>query len=808
MNDEVRRAGVHVTGIVQGVGFRPHVFNLAARLGLAGWVRNDARGLTAEVEGDAGAVERFLAEISESPPPLAVVESVRVTELPPSGASGFRILASEPGERRVHVSPDVATCGDCLREVLDPRDRRHRYPFTNCTNCGPRYTIVEDVPYDRARTTMSAFPMCPACAAEYSDPSNRRFHAQPNACPACGPRVHLLGAREVAQGGTAARERGGDPPWMLPGAAPPGDEISRAARLLASGEILAVKGLGGYHLACDAADEAAVARLRGRKHREDRPFALMAPDLEAARALCETSPEEEALLLSRRRPIVLLRKRPGARVAPSVAPRYDTLGIMLPYTPLHHLLLAEARRTLVMTSGNLSDEPIAFEDAEARARLSGIADAFLVHDRAIHIRCDDSVTRIIAGAESPIRRSRGWAPEPVRMPLHAPLPLLATGAQLKSAVAAVRDDLCFLSHHIGDLENLETLRSFEQAAEHLARLFDVPYGAVAHDLHPEYLSTKWAEARSDLVRVPVQHHHAHIASCMAENLRTDPVLGVAFDGLGYGSDGTLWGGEFLVASLAGFKRVGHLATAPMPGGEQAIRQPWRMAAVWLERAFGEDHVRLPLDLPAEVGATRWRNCLRMAARGVNSPATSSMGRLFDAVAALAGVRAEVTYEGQAAIELEALAAREGGAPYPFGVAEGPDGTLLVDPVPCVRAVVADVLEGFEAPTISARFHAGVAAMVAEVLERLRRATGIGTVALSGGVFQNALLTGTVTPLLEGGGFEVLRHRRVPANDGGIALGQAAVAAAVLAGGGPPGYTDPGKVDAAKGGSTDVPWRSR
>ncbi len=755
-----RRVRVQLTGIVQGVGFRPFVFNLAGRLGLSGWVRNDARGLVAEVEGEPGAVEAFLAEATERPPPLAAIEAVRVDELAPTGEPGFRIVGSAAGERRVPVSPDVATCGDCLREVLDPADRRYRYAFTNCTNCGPRYTIVRDVPYDRATTTMAAFPMCPACEREYHDPGNRRFHAQPNACPACGPRLRLLDA-------AGAPQEADDP-------------IAAAADLLAAGAIVAVKGLGGYHLACDAASEEAVRRLRSRKHREERPFALMAPDLEAVRSLCHLGPEEEALLTSRRRPIVLLRRREEAAVAPSVAPRYDTLGVMLPYTPLHHLLLAEAGRTLVMTSGNRSDEPIAHEDADALARLAGIAEAFLVHDREIHIRCDDSVTRVVAGGESPVRRSRGYAPEPLRLPLATPRPLLAVGAQLKNTVAVARGDRCVLSHHIGDLDNLETLRSFEQAVGHLGALFDVAPEAVAHDLHPDYLSTAWAEA-SGLPRIGVQHHHAHVAACLAEHGRTGPVLGVAFDGLGYGTDGTLWGGEVLVADLAGFRRAAHLVAVPMPGGEQAIRQPWRMAAVWLRAAFGEQLEGLPLDLPARVGEGRWRACLRMAEEGLNAPLTSSVGRLFDAVAALGGVRLEVTYEAQAAVELEVLADPGAEGAYPFGVSEGPDGVLLVDPGPCVRAAVADLLAGLGAPVVSARFHRGLAAMVVEVLGRLRDATGLSTAALSGGVFQNRVLVEALAPALEGAGFEVLLHRKVPPNDGGIALGQAAVAAAALAG---------------------------
>ncbi|MFA5890040.1 MAG: carbamoyltransferase HypF [Actinomycetota bacterium] len=750
----VRRARVHVSGIVQGVGFRPYVFNVASDLGLVGWVRNDSDGLTAEIEGNVDRVGEFLSMLTSRPPPLAVIEDIGVTDLAPRDEREFLILHSEPGERNVPVSPDVATCEDCAREISAVGDRRHGYAFTNCTNCGPRYTIVRDVPYDRAETTMSEFSMCSTCVAEYENPTDRRFHAQPNACPECGPRLRLFDA-----GGEAL---GGDP-------------IAGAARLLRAGAIVAVKGLGGYHLACDAADEGVVARLRGRKHRDERPFALMARRIAEVRELCALGPEEEALLISRRRPIVIARRN-GDRVAPSVAPGYGTLGVMLPYTPLHHLLLAAVDRVLVMTSGNVSDEPIAFVDQEARARLGGIADAFLVHDRAIEVRCDDSVARVVAGRAGVIRRSRGYVPEPLRLPVRAPVGILAAGAQLKNTVAVAKGGMCVPSHHIGDLENLETLRSFEHAIGHLSRLFDVRVEAVAHDLHPEYLSTKWALEQPH-ERIPVQHHHAHVASCLAENSRTDPVIGVAFDGLGYGDDGTLWGGEFLVADLLGYRRVAHLDTVPMPGGHQAIRQPWRMAAVWLARAFGDaaPHAgRL-----AEVSDERRQTCLAMAAQGLNAPVTSSMGRLFDAVAAIAGVRNEVSYEAQAAIEFEEIATPGPHKPYEF-VYRRPEGTWIVDPTPCVREAARDADGGVAVGVISGRFHLGVARMIVDVCSRLRDDGAPSITALSGGVFQNALLVETVVPRLLDAGFEVLTHQRVPANDGGISLGQAAVAAAVLA----------------------------
>lgn len=751
---QLRRARVHVTGIVQGVGFRPFVFNLANDFGLVGWVRNDSAGLTAEIEGDGAFVSEFISALTLRPPPLAVIEDIGVTDLALRSEPEFRILHSEPGERSVPVSPDVATCDACAREILDTGDRRYGYAFTNCTDCGPRYTIVRDVPYDRSTTTMWKFAMCPACASEYADPTDRRFHAQPNACPECGPRLSLLDAAGEALGG---------------------DPVEGAARLLRAGAIVAVKGLGGYHLACDATSENAVARLRGRKHREERPFALMAPGIAEARELCAFGPEEELLLLSRRRPIVIARGG-GGRVASSVAPGYGTLGVMLPYTPLHHLLLAVAGRALVMTSGNVSDEPIAFVDEDARARLSGIADAFLVHDRAIEVRCDDSVARVVAGRAQVIRRSRGYVPEPLRLPVRASVGIVATGAQLKNTVAVAKDGMCVPSHHIGDLENLETLQSFEHAIAHLTRLYDVDVGVIAHDLHPEYLSTKWAMEQS-LERVPVQHHHAHVASCLAENSRTDPVIGVAFDGLGYGEDGTLWGGEFLIADLTGYRRAAHLDSVPMPGGEQAIRQPWRMAAVWLARAFGDEAPRTGrlADIPDE----RWRACLSMAAQGFNSPVTSSMGRLFDAVSAIAGVRNEVSYEAQAAIEFEEIAVSGPHRPYLFEYTER-GGAWIVHPASCVREAAEDAIAGTSPGVISGRFHRGVARMIVEVCERLRDNGGPPVVALSGGVFQNVLLVETVVPWLQGAGFAVLTHSRVPVNDGGISLGQSAIAAALLA----------------------------
>ena len=755
------RASVRVEGVVQGVGFRPFVYSLATRLGLAGWVGNDVDGVFAEVEGAAACVEQFLGLLETQPPPLARVDRVTAAALPPTGAAGFAIVASDrTGRRRALVSADGATCADCLAELADPADRRFGYPFINCTNCGPRFTIVTGVPYDRPLTTMAPFTMCAECAAEYHDPADRRFHAQPVCCPACGPRLRLLDTRQ--------NELAGNP-------------LAEAARLLAEGQVLAVKGLGGYHLAVDAGSQAAASALRARKHREDKPFALMAADLAAARELCEVDETAETLLASARRPVVLLPRRPGAPVAGAVAPGNRQLGVMLPYTPLHHLLLAQVGRPIVLTSGNVSDEPIAYTDGDALARLAGIADAFLTHDRAIHIRADDSVVRPLRGRETLLRRSRGYAPEPLGLAARLPRPVLACGAELKNTFCLAAGDRAFVSHHIGDLENFETLRSFTDGIAHFRRLFDTEPEVVAYDLHPEYLSTKYALELDGVDLAGVQHHHAHVASCLADNGEEGPVIGVAFDGTGFGADGTIWGGEFLLADLAGFERAGHLEPVPMPGGAAAIRQPWRMAAAYLDAACtGEGPAGLEV---VARNAGRWPDVVAMARRGVNAPLTSSAGRLFDAVAALLGVRDTINYEGQAAIELEQRAdpAERGAyrAPVGPGVAGpgGEAGPLRVRGADLVRAAAEDLLAGALPAAVAARFHRGVAAAIVEVCTALRERSGLGTVALSGGVFQNLLLLGQAVDGLEGAGFRVLTHARVPPNDGGISLGQAAVAGA-------------------------------
>ena len=748
------RTLVQVEGVVQGVGFRPFVYSLATRLGLAGHVGNDSAGVFIEVEGPPRRVLDFLASLEHDAPPLARIETVRTTALAPGSGAGFSIVASEPGGRhQALISADRATCADCLAELADPADRRFGYPFINCTNCGPRFTIVRDVPYDRPLTTMAGFDLCAACAAEYSDPADRRFHAQPVCCPACGPRLRLLDA--------LGSERDGDP-------------VVAAAALLAEGKVLAVKGLGGYHLAVDAASEAAAAALRQRKHREDKPFALMVADIEAAARLCEIDETAASLLASGRRPIVLLPRRAGAPVARAVAPGSRQLGVMLPYTPLHHLLLSELGRPMVLTSGNTSDEPITYDDGDALSRLAGIADFFCVHDRPIHTRADDSVVRGFRGREMTMRRSRGYAPEPIRLRAPFPRPVLGCGAELKNTFCLGKDDHAFVSHHIGDLENYETFRSFTEGIAHFRRLFAVTPQVVAHDLHPEYLSTKYALDCDDVSLVAVQHHHAHIASCLADNGEDGPVIGVAFDGTGYGTDGTIWGGEFLIAGLSDFSRAGFLAPVPLPGGAAAIRQPWRMAAAYLSAAYPEGPPG-SLDVRRR-NRGRWDDVLAVARSGVNSPLTSSAGRLFDAAASILGVRDAINYEGQAAVELEQLADPTpslGG--YPAGIEEGDQ--LRVAGADLIRAVAEDVRLGVPAAIVAGRFHGGVADAIARTCAILRSRTGLGVVALSGGVFQNLLLLDRTVSRLERSGFRVLVHARVPPNDGGISLGQAAVAAA-------------------------------
>jgi hydrogenase maturation protein HypF len=757
------RVQILVRGIVQGVGFRPYVFSLARRHSLRGRVLNNTLGVLIDVEGESQAVEQFIRNIRTSPPPLSIVESVECSGgLAPANFQDFSIVESAvEGERFVPVSADIATCADCLRELFSPEDRRYRYPFINCTNCGPRFTIIEGIPYDRAQTTMRDFPMCAACRAEYENPLDRRFHAEPTACSVCGPRMFLTDA----QGREIAVDQDGE------------NAVSRARHLLANGAIVAIKGLGGFHLACDGLNSEIVGRLRSRKYREDKPFALMANSVGVIKAYCSVSQAEEDLLLSARRPIVLLERRPDACIPSEVAPGVNTLGFMLPYTPLHYLLLEDMKGPLVMTSGNISDEPICFEDGEAATRLSSIADYFLLHNRRIHMRTDDSVARVQGGREMISRRSRGYAPAPIKTAFKFERQILACGAELKNTFCLTRDNYAFVSHHIGDLENLETLRSFTEGIEHFKRLFNLQPEVVAYDLHPEYLSTKYALASEDLTtRVGVQHHHAHIASCLADNQVESEVIGVAMDGLGFGEDGCFWGGEFFVADFAQAERIAHLDYIPMPGGAKAIREPWRMAAVYLHRALGDQFLELDLPFVSRLDRRVWTTLKRMVVSGTNSPLTSSMGRLFDAVSSLLGLRQTINYEGQAAIDLEQIADQNVISGYEFKLEAG--GIIRAEAV--IQRAVEDLLNDVSPPVVSAKFHLAVVHLVAALARQMRDERHLNRVALSGGVFQNRFLLERTCRLLMAEGFEVYTHTRVPTNDGGISLGQAAVANARLA----------------------------
>ncbi len=799
-----------VSGVVQGVGFRPFVYGLATRLDLKGWVCNTSSGVVIEIEGCPDAMNDFRLALTRESPPLARIEHLAVEPSPFNNFTHFEIResASQVGAFQP-ISPDISICPDCLRELFDPKDRRYLYPFINCTNCGPRFTIIKDIPYDRPKTTMASFEMCDDCAREYHDPFNRRFHTQPVACPKCGPKITLVLNKTSTPSGVPSEARNevegrdgliASAPFDFAANTTPlrsgrlrlesQSALEEAQRLLAEGKIIAVKGLGGFHLACDATNKNAVAELRRRKGRIDKPFALMMPDIETVERYCYVSFEERILLESRECPVVLLQKRDAVTpaIADSVAPHQHTLGVMLPYTPLHYLLMADSKSriansvqpsaishplsVLVMTSGNFSDEPIATRNDEAITRLAPLADAFLLHDRDIQIRTDDSVVRIFENQELPIRRSRGYAPYPVKLPFNVP-PLLAVGGELKNTFCVARDHYAFMSHHIGDMENLETLKSFEEGADHFQNLFRIAPEIVAYDLHPDYLSTRYAQrlAANNQRLIPVQHHHAHIASCLAENHHKGnrSVIGVAFDGTGYGSDGAIWGGEFLIADYKSFDRAAHLAYIPLPGGDAATRKPARVALSHLLAA----NLSLDLDLPtlAALSPAEQNIIAKQIANGLNSPLTSSMGRLFDAVASIIGVRQEVNYEGQAAIELEAISDPIEKCAYPFAISHG---EIIASTV--IQSVVSDFRAGVPPPTIAARFHNGVAMMIRNVCVHLREQYAINQVALSGGVFQNITLLGKTLKLLHGADFEVFTHHLVPPNDGGIALGQAAIAA--------------------------------
>jgi len=750
---------VSVSGLVQGVGFRPFVYRLAVRHRLGGWVRNASGNVQIVVEGNALELDAFVQELRTEAPPLARVDAIALARNPVTGLAEFSILPSalEPGGRQP-VAPDAALCGECEAELFDPSTRRHRYPFVTCTNCGPRFTVIEAMPYDRARTSMAAFQQCPACLAEYEDPANRRYHSETNSCPVCGPRLWF---EPVQEAGSVVGE----------------SALRLAAALLLRGGILALRGLGGFHLAVDALRERAVWRLRARKHREAKPFAVMVRTLEDARAIGDIGSAEADLLASPARPIVLVRQHARSPLALSVAPGLEQVGLMLAYTPVHHLLLDLLRRPLVMTSGNRSEEPIAIGNPEARERLGGIADGFLLHDREIVARYDDSVVRVAGQAPVMLRRARGYAPMPLTLPVPAAQPLIAAGAHLKNTFTLAQGRSAYVSQHIGDLESLETLTHFRAALKAARTLFRIEPEVAVRDKHPGYLSTEIAEELGVARTITVQHHHAHIAAVLAEHGHTGPAIGVAFDGTGYGDDGTVWGSEFLIADLSTYRRAGHLLPAPLPGGDLAARTPWRSALGYLSleraRAATFAHAFAEVDAKAvEIADAQVR-------RGINAPLASSMGRLFDAAAAIIGVRRTASYEGQAAMELEAFAGSRPGTAYPCRFREA-DGRILLDPLPLLSVLGARRRRGVDPADLAADFHASIAFATAKIIRQLAEQTGIELVALGGGVFQNARLLASLLRYLEAARLTVLVPRRLPPNDGAVSFGQAAVAATLLA----------------------------
>lgn len=750
-----RRVAIEVNGIVQGVGFRPFVYALARRHALTGTVCNDTRGVLIEVEGESGAIDAFISALRQQQPPAAAIESIRVRPAAPCAHTDFTISDSrQDNDKSALIAADIAVCGDCLAELFDARDRRFRYAFINCVNCGPRFTIARDIPYDRARTAMADFPMCAHCQQEYESFGGRRFHAQPNACAACGPDITF--------------DDGSSSPSGY-------DAVTASVAALARGEIIAIKGVGGYHLACDARNDGALARLRAGKRRTRKPFAVMVRDLAMAREYVEVDDAAAALLQTSARPIVLLRQHGRGTISPQVAGDLNELGIMLPYAPLHHLLLAQFGQPLVMTSGNLSDEPIARTNAQAHERLAAIADHFLDHDREIVIACDDSVARIVAGRVQLLRRARGYAPLPIQIENGFSYALLACGGELKSTFCLTRGQHAFISQHIGDLENFETLSNYQQAIEHYGRIFSITPQAVAYDLHPEYLSTKYALALSDdLPKIGVQHHHAHIVSCMAEHGLSGEVLGVAFDGLGYGSDGCFWGSEFLLARRERFTRCYHLDYVPLPGATRALKEPWRMAGAYLRQAYGRSWPALPVT--EKLMRYNWPALDKMIDSNINSPLSAGMGRLFDAVAALIGIAEQADYEGEAAVALEQLTDADDLRGYQFDFDER-GGIILAAPV--IRAIIEDLKSGLARAEIATKFHNGVAGLIVDAALRIRARYGLRRVVLSGGVFQNSQLLVRALRLLNAHGFEAFTHARLPANDGGLCLGQAAVADALL-----------------------------
>jgi hydrogenase maturation protein HypF len=760
MKTPVTGKRILISGIVQGVGFRPFVYTQAVKNQLKGWVRNTSAGVEIEVDGPLESIEQFIQSFKTDLPPLARIDSFSVEACQPDSFTNFEIIASQvqPGDF-IPVSPDMTICPDCQRELFTPTDRRYRYPFINCTNCGPRFTIIKDIPYDRPMTTMAGFPLCPECQQEYHNPLDRRFHAQPVACPVCGPQVTFIADNYMESTGE--------------------DAIQTARRSLKEGKILAVKGLGGYHLACDAFNPIAVDELRRRKKRSDKPFALMAFDLSTIQKYCWVSEEEKKLLLSPQRPIVLLEQKPDSTISKEVAPQQHTIGVMIAYTPLHLLLLEPAPGfpdLLVMTSGNLSEEPIAYRDEDARQRLFSLADAYLTHNRPIHMRVDDSVSRIIQGKPYLSRRARGYAPDPILLPVSMP-PILAVGAELKNTFCLTRDHYAFVSHYIGDLENHETLISFEQGIEHYQHLFKITPQIIACDMHPDYLATQYAQnlvkTHSELKLVSIQHHHAHLAACAADNNLAphEPVIGLIFDGTGMGTDGHIWGGEVLVGNALGYQRFYHLKYAPLPGGSLAIHKPARMMLSYLFSTGLDWELSLP---PVSYLCASERTALHSQIKlGINSPLTSSMGRLFDAVSSLLGIRHKINYEGQAAIEMEALIDADEKGYTEFNVEKD-----LIDPTPVFSSLISGLASGVSPARLSAHFHNSVIHLCMTLCQSLRSQTAINTVVLSGGVFQNKYLLENTIRELEKQNFIVLHHHRLPTNDGGISFGQAVIASQV------------------------------
>lgn len=797
---------------MQGVGFRPFVWRLAGRLALAGFVRNASSGVLIEVEGESDSLDRFEIALRDEAPLLARIDSIDRNVIPLVAKPGFIISKSSGGDAmQTLISPDIATCPACLADIADSAGRRYRYAFTNCTDCGPRYTIVEAVPYDRPFTTMKGFALCADCQREYRDPADRRFHAQPNACPVCGPKLELRDAngQRIDVCRTSRKQfypkvlRPDSPllrsersnllrklstmdcrvasllamttEVMIASDCPEkiGDEITVAGELLAGGKILAIKGIGGFHLAVDASNEGAVRRLRERKGREQKPLAVMVCDLVAARALCEIGSEEEAALASPQAPIVLLRKCPYMPLASSIAPGNDRLGVMLPYSPLHWLLLREGPEVLVMTSANFSEEPLVADNAEALERLAGIADAFLMHDRPIARRCDDSVVMSMAGAVRLIRRSRGYAPAPIRLAESGPS-VLGTGGELKNALCLVKGGEAFMSQHIGDMKNYEAYRHFDDVAAHLQRIFQTEAELLVHDIHPAYMTTRWALEQKKPT-LGVQHHHAHLASCLAEHRYDGPAIGLTLDGTGYGTDGTVWGGEVLIGDAAGATRFASLEPMPLPGGDAVTRQVWRTALGWLHRSGVSPEGLQCLRQPQSA------QVLELLEKGVGTAESSSCGRLFDAVASICGLRHEACYEGQAAIELmQSARGQLADTGYSFGI-ERRDSRWQMLVSPLIRDIAEAVRVRAGAGEVAQRFHRTLVTMLSEITRKAYLETGLKTVALSGGVFQNVLLVEALAQELEAAGFTVLIHEQVPANDGGISLGQAAIGRAYLKG---------------------------